>query len=154
MMSGSRVRATCPIAPSPIFIRVPVVSVRPTLWLATTTSSAAAWSKMASSPWLTLRSATARSSAAWRRLASSRRAERSAIVARSASSSAARCCAAASSRARPIAIPAWSAAAVTISKSAAPNASERLLSTTSTPTSWSFTRRGTSTSEPSLRVGR
>ena len=63
MTSGSRVLATRPMAPSPIFIRVPSES-EPSLWLATISSSPAASSKMASSPPVTPRSDTARFSTA------------------------------------------------------------------------------------------
>jgi len=47
---------------------------------------------------------------------------------------------AASRRTRPMAMPAWLAAAVRISKSSGPNASGRLLSTTRTPTMFGTSR--------------
>ena len=76
------------------------------------------------------------------------------MVARRASCSSPRWRSAASSRARPMAMPAWLAAAVRISRSSGANALARLLSTTRTPTSCLLTWSGTSTSEPVFRVGR
>src|ERR1051326_564234 len=64
MQIGSLVRATCPIAPSPTLSRVPRDST-PICWLATTSSSAFASSKISSSPPLTPSSGVARRSTEW-----------------------------------------------------------------------------------------